>query len=437
MKYPWFLAIYYYLFDGTYPQDSTKIIQQRIRRQSQKYYIEQDQLREHETNRLVLHEANEEPILLQVHNESHFGIKKMISIIRNNFVCSNIDEKVKRIVKECQSCQFRARKKFKRNNPMQIVHTPHHPFRLVGCDAVGPMEATKAGNRYILTAVDHLTRWPIALAVPNINEETTIDFLFNQIVVPYGVPKFLLTDRGSNFVSEFTTTFLSRIGCRNVPTTAYRPQSNGLCERLNQTLVSTLAKICRENEDRYEWDRYINKALLVLRSVKNESTGYSPALLLYGYEMATPATWAAPLLGFAEGEYENAVVDRVKLVEEKLEAIRQDARSVSDEQKQKAKIAYDKTVTETKGFKLGDEVLLRDMTPSHKLADRWLGPFVIIKLNRNGTYYLQGKTNKVKLKAAVNGDMLTSFHAASKNLIPEISASHQVFRSWVSKTLSQ
>lgn len=73
---------------------------------------------------------------------------------------------------------------------------------MVGCDAVGPtLNPTKRGNRYLLVAVDYLTKGPIARAVPRIDEETTAKFMFEEIIEKYGVPNYLLTDRGSNFKS--------------------------------------------------------------------------------------------------------------------------------------------------------------------------------------------------------------------------------------------
>lgn len=57
---------------------------------------------------------------------------------------------------------------------------------MIGCDAVGPVQSTKE-NKYILAAVDYLTRWPIAQAVPDIDEVTTEQFLFSQVIQYYMV----------------------------------------------------------------------------------------------------------------------------------------------------------------------------------------------------------------------------------------------------------
>ncbi|KAJ8651993.1 hypothetical protein O0I10_012388 [Lichtheimia ornata] len=117
-------------------------------------------------------------------------------------------------------------------------------FYMIGCDAVGPINPpSKNGNRYLLVAVDYLTRWPVVAAVPNISEKTAASFLFNCVVKDFGVPTYILTDRGANFKSDYVHNF-KWTGCKPLTTTAFRPQVNGLCERMNQTIVEVCYQKC-------------------------------------------------------------------------------------------------------------------------------------------------------------------------------------------------
>lgn len=69
-------------------------------------------------------------------------------------------------------------------------------------------------------------------------------------------------------------------------TSAFRPQTNGLCERTNQTLVQAISKITRDTQDDVkDWDLSIPFALLAMRSMKSEATGYTPSYLLYGHDL--------------------------------------------------------------------------------------------------------------------------------------------------------
>lgn len=296
MEYPRYLALYYYITEKRYPLNVDESTKRKLRYQAKRFEAYRGKLyRSSDDPQFfgpeVLHEGNVDEVIAQVHNEGHFGETNTSRRIRENFWCPSLSQRVKEFVKSCQTCQFRQRVPRRRYAQAHPITTPSRPFFMIGCDAVGPtQEPTKHGNRYLLVAVDYLTRWPVAAAVPNINEETTADFLFHQVVKMYGVPSYILTDRGSNFTSGYVREFLRDMGCRHVTTTAYRPQSNGLCERLNQTLTQTIAKIAREEDKTDHWDEYVDMALLAIRTMPNESTKYSPSMLLFGYELRTPAT---------------------------------------------------------------------------------------------------------------------------------------------------
>ncbi|KAG1444278.1 hypothetical protein G6F56_010365 [Rhizopus delemar] len=431
MKFPWFLTLYYYLTDGSYPEDATKVQKQRVRRHAKKYEIRGEHIFEKLTGKQVLHEGNVREILLQVHKESHLGVRHLYTALKLRY---NYHKKLysscREIVKECETCQKRARPTVSRQNLGRYMDTPSKPFYMVGCDAVGPMDVTSRGNRYMLTGIDYLTRWPVAMAVPDITEETTIKFYYQAIVVPHGVPNYIHTDRGSNFVSYFTKFFLQQVGCRSICTTAYRPQANGLCERLNQSLCRTIAKLARDKEERHEWDRYVNQALLVLRTLVNASTGHSPCQLLMGYQMVTPGLWQAPIQDFVEGEYEEDVAKRVYFVQEELVTIRKNARKLSDEAKERNAIRYNARVYERR-FQVGEQVLLKENVLESKFGDKWTGPYVVGQVRANGTYLLEGIKSK-RIQHAVNGDSLKPF-VQSKFMIPDVvvSMANERFKTWV------
>lgn len=436
---PWFMTLYYYLVDGSLPIDVTPNVAKRIRYRAAKLILSEDgRLLDKKTGREMLHEGNALEIIQNIHNEGHLGINNTLDKVAKYYLVHGGREIVTKVVKSCDTCQFRARIQFTRSNPGVIFKTTKDPFVLLGIDAIGPLQVTDKNNRYILTGIDYLTRWPVAMAVPDIDENTTSEFLFS-IVKDWGVPNYILSDRGANFVSTYVHEFLKQLGCKNIMTTSYRPQCNGLCEKLNHTLVSILAKIARDEENVAQWDRYVDSALMVIRSTKNASTGFSPSYLMFGYEMRTPAVWVAPRLDFVIGEEEEELVDRVKQVERKLVEVREIARYRSDERKKKAKQRYDGRVYFKRKFEIGEQVLLKDVVSKGKFADKWVGPFTVLKVNNNGTYHLTGK-NSLKLKHAVNGDLLKLYTANEvERMVPEVSvaAANEKFQSWVSSRINE
>ncbi|KAG2192670.1 hypothetical protein INT47_009240 [Mucor saturninus] len=438
MEYPLYLSIYYYLTrSGEYPTGSTENIKRKVRRQASKFEVHGHKLfRKNPVSPVsqeLLHEGIVEEVIKRVHEEGHYGVNNTYSQLRLQYTGPRLFEWTRKVVQNCVTCQVRTKTPHNRTEPAHPIDTPIHPFYMIGCDAIGPMDPTEDGYRYLLVAVDYLTRWPIAIPVKDITEETTVNFLFEQVVVPYGVPNFILTDRGSNFTSGYVREFFKSLNCRHLTTTAYRPQTNGLCERLNQTLSQTLAKIVRDNDALTTWDKYVTSALLALRTMRNDTTGHTPAKLLYGYNLRTPATWPAPRTDFVQGDPVEEIASRTKVIQHMIEKLRPEARSRSNEKKQKYKARYDLQVFPRRRFSPGEQVLMRDQKPPHKFSDRWLGPMTVTRVNNNGTYHLIGP-NYRRLQGAINGDFLIPFHN-HKLMVPDIQVkrAENQFLAWISR----
>jgi hypothetical protein len=69
-----------------------------------------------------------------------------------------------------------------------------HPFRRQGIDLIGRLPKTKDGNRWILTAIDYATGWPIAKALLEATEEAIVEFIFKEIYLQFGAPQETFTD---------------------------------------------------------------------------------------------------------------------------------------------------------------------------------------------------------------------------------------------------
>ncbi|CDH61176.1 hypothetical protein RO3G_01741 [Lichtheimia corymbifera JMRC:FSU:9682] len=421
MDYPRYLAIYYLLTENRYPMDCDNEYKTKLRNTARMYMAAEGKLfkrmKDGSQGLEVLHEGNADDAIRRVHEEGHLGINNTLKRLRLKYEGRGVI----------------------RTEKARPIDTPERPLFTIGCDAVGPFgkEATAQGNRYILVAVDYLTRWSVARAVPDITETTTAEFLNEQVVVNYGVPNYILTDRGSNFTSGYVREFLKSIGCKHITTTAYRPQVNGLCERMNGTITSALAKIARDQDDVKEWDKYVTTAVLAARTMVNESTRYSPAMLLYGYELRIPAIWLAPREDYMEGELHLEMASRIKVIQHLVDQARLEARERTKEQQRKAKLRYDAHVQESPRFIAGDMVLMRDQRPAGKLDDRWIGPMTVVKANSGGTYYLHGP-NQQRLKGAVHGDNLVSW-VARTSMIPDVMVQRadQQFRAWLARRGAQ
>lgn len=443
MDYPLYITLTKLLEDGTYPLDCDEKFKKKLDRMAKGYEIKYNKLYKKSTLERgdpleVLHQGNIEETLNQIHKEGHFGINNTWYKAKIQYYAPKMFKHVSDVVKFCESCQFRKKKPARRVVVSKPITTPARPFYMVGIDYVGPVVESNRGNKGILVCVDYLTRWPIARAVPNVNEETTAKFIMEEIVAVYGVPQYMLSDRGSNFLSRYVESFLKQIHCKHLTTSAFRPNTNGLVERTNGTLVQALSKICRdENKDVKDWDLKLPAALMALRTMKNEATNYSPGKLLYGYDIRTPGNWAAPREDYEEGNYAGEINRRIKEIDTYLEAYRQKAREDSNEAKKKMKKRYDETVKFRKLFKVGEQVLMKDQYPENKFADRWIGPMTVTRVNQSGTYHLVGPNSR-RLEGAVNGDQLIPYHLKNK-MVPDVQQKRKegLFMAWLERKESQ
>ena len=114
------------------------------------------------------------------------------------------------------------------------------PFKRVAIDLVGPIgPPSEEGHRYILTLVDFATRYPEAVPLKNIDTETVAEGLVD-IFSRLGVPKEILSDLATQFVSECMKEVKRVLSIKQLTTTPYHPMCNGLTEKFNGTMKSTV-----------------------------------------------------------------------------------------------------------------------------------------------------------------------------------------------------
>ena len=153
------------------------------------------------------------------------------------------------------------------------------PFSHIGIDIMGPLLRTLTGKRYIILAVDFFTKWAEGIAVEDADAQTVTKFIHSDIICRHGVPKEITSDRGTEFLNELVEQMERTYHIKHIKTTAYHPQGNGLVERNNQTVKNILSKLSKKYDT---WDHYLDSALFAIRTIRQESTKFSPFELVYG-----------------------------------------------------------------------------------------------------------------------------------------------------------
>ena len=126
-----------------------------------------------------------------------------------------------------QRCEPCARYYRGKNPKKANLQTPlvGEPWLRVSLDITGPHPRSSKSNPYILTMIDHFSRWSEALPLRNRKASTVARALVTHVLSRYGPPMQILTDRGPEFETEL---FCSLIGVEKLRTSAYHPACNGM-----------------------------------------------------------------------------------------------------------------------------------------------------------------------------------------------------------------
>jgi len=168
--------------------------------------------------------------------------------------------------------------------PLGDVEEPKIPFEVTSMDITGPYPTTPRGNKYLLTFIDHLTKYVEAFPIPDHTAETCARVYSSQIITRHGSGSNLITDQGRELVI-----FLPKnVQNRRVRTSSYHASSNGMVERLHRSLHSGLSHYV--NAYHKNWDKVVSYYLISHRATPHTTMGYSPFYLLHGREMVLPST---------------------------------------------------------------------------------------------------------------------------------------------------
>ncbi|GJZ27291.1 reverse transcriptase domain-containing protein [Tanacetum coccineum] len=291
------------------------------------------------------------------------------------------------LVKNCDSCQRQGKISQQDEMPQNSIQVCKI-FDVWGIDFVGPFPSSR-GNKYILVAVDYLSKWVEAKALLTNDARVVVKFL-KSLFARFGTPRAIISDP-----------------------TAYHPQTSGQVEVSNRGLKRILERTVGEN--RASWSDKLDDALWAFRTAFKTPIGCTPYKLVYGKSCHLPielehrAYWA---LKHANFDLKTAG-DHRKLQLNELNELRDQAYENSLIYKEKTKKLHDSKI-KNRIFNVGDRVLLfnsRLKIFSGKLKTRWSGPFTITKVFPYGTIELSQpdgpnfKVNGHRVKHYFGGDL--------------------------------
>ena len=340
------------------------------------YRVSRDTQSEEVVTQLLVPRSRREMIFQAAHYNpmaGHLGYDKTLNRIMARFYWPGIRAEVRRWCASCPECQL--------VNPPAIPRAPLRPLPLVevpfdrvGMDIIGPLERSAQGYRFVLVLIDYATRYPEAIPLRNISARSVAQALFH-VISRVGIPKEILTDQGTNFMSRTIKELYGLLKVKAIRTSVYHPATDGLCERFNRTLKSMIRKFVLE--DARNWHQWLDPLLFAVREVPQASTGFSPFELLYGRR-------PRGVLDLIKENWEEGSSDSKNEIQyvmdlrAKLHSLGVMSREHLRQAQENQKRLYDRG-TRLRDFTPGDKVLVLLPTSSTKLLAKWQGPFVVTR----------------------------------------------------------
>ncbi|GJW42009.1 reverse transcriptase domain-containing protein [Tanacetum coccineum] len=143
------------------------------------------------------------------------------------------------MIKSCDTCQRQGKISQRDEMPQNAIQVCEI-FDIWGIDFMGPFPSSK-GNKYILVAVDYLSKWVEAKALPTNDARVVVKFL-KSLFARFGTPRAIISDRGTHFCNDQFAKVMSKYGVTHRLATAYHPQTSGQVEVSNRVLMRYLLK---------------------------------------------------------------------------------------------------------------------------------------------------------------------------------------------------
>ena len=286
-------------------------------------------------------------IILAHDYSGHNGSRRTYNCLKRQYYWPGIRKQIFRHCKKCKECvlqnQGQSEKCFGH------FDSPDLPMEFICMDLVGPIHPPSSrGNKYVLTVIDMLTRFTMAVPIKNKNVETICDTYRNHVYCMFGGSSRILTDNGSEFKNQEMKQVCETLGVKHIFSPVYTPESNGHLEGWHRFFKACIAKhICGRG---VEWDELVPLAVSAYNFFPCQSSKELPFVLMFGRDPITPI---AKLLGPRPRYYgERGSTLKMDMLRRLYTVVVQNIH--------KAREKLPKKEEEPHSFKINDMVLVKD-----------------------------------------------------------------------------
>ena len=231
--------------------------------------------------RLVIPKSLISYALHLVHNSyqaAHNGFVKTLHRARDLFYWPNMAADIKAYVSHCLPCQKRKPGKVNKA-PLGEFEEVTRPMQRLGVDLIGKLDITEKGNLFILTIVDHFSRYLSLYALPSKSAADVAD-AFADFSLKNGAAETVVSDQGSEFTSEVFKDVCRLLKAKTNFTTIFHPQANGLTENRNRYIADILSFLVLDTQK--DWDDLLPYVSAALNTAYHASIQDVPFYIFHG-----------------------------------------------------------------------------------------------------------------------------------------------------------
>ena len=214
------------------------------------------------------------------------GIQKTIAEFRKRFYFPNFTEFFISTIQNCLQClQLKRVPSKKLKTPLQALSSlKSYPGEMLQIDIVGPLKSPL--YHYVLTGIDVFSKYLFAVPLTNARSETVARELAAIFFRHTYLPKTLLSDLGTTFVSELMHELTKILEIKLEHATLKHPQTVGVVERSHSALKRILK--LNTHEQWNDWYKYVQLAAFIHNTSYHFAIGCSPTVLFHGREPFKP-----------------------------------------------------------------------------------------------------------------------------------------------------
>ena len=227
----------------------------------------------------------------------------------------------------------------------------------------------------VLVLQDHFSKYVVVYVVKDQTARTAAETLRNGYFGLFGVPAYLVSDRGKAFTGRIITHLCDLYGVQKLRTSPYHAQTNGQVERMNQTVIRMIGKL--EEDKKACWSEHLPELLLAYNATCSAVTGYSPYYLLFGRRSRIPVDYLFPTLH--DSPHQTKMEVSVVAMQKRLKEAFAVARRLTSEEAAKQRRYYDRKAGAV-ALQPGDVVMVRTdgFVGKRKVKDQWEdGGFIV------------------------------------------------------------